>query len=176
MLRLRVLSLVMLSVVFATSLFVPAASADPATQVRWSDVIGIVQAGAVIGTGTGAVTGGGVPWATLGGQAAVNLTTGTANFKVRGLVLALGNSIGTRAAIASVKGTLVCDTDGSATGNSVLVDTDAVPLSAQGDAVFTGKLTIPGECLSETDVAFLVRIVGGAADGRWIAAGIVRRP
>jgi len=42
------------------------------------------------------------------------LQTGQVNFDVRGLVLAAGNSIGTPGTVAQVKGTLVCDTDGSA--------------------------------------------------------------
>jgi len=44
----------------------------------------------------------------------VDLGRGDTNFDVHGLVLAGGNSIGTRGTIAVVKGTLVCDTDGSA--------------------------------------------------------------
>ena len=89
-------------------------------------------------------------------------------------MLAGGNGIGTRAAITEVKGTLVCDTDGSAgAGSSTLVDTPLVPLSAQGDAEFRGSVgPLPGACFTEADIAFVVRI--GA--GRWIANGAVRRP
>jgi len=80
----------------------------------------------------------------------------------------------TRAAITRVKGTLVCDTKGSAgVGNSTLVDTPLVPLSAQGDAEFRGSVgPLSGACVIEADIAFVVRI--GA--GRWIANGAVRRP
>jgi len=151
----------------------PAApAADP--NIRWADVIGIVQAGNLVGSGTGRVTGGGQPWSTTKGSATVNLNTGDIHFRVDGLVLAGGSGIGTRDAITEVKGTLVCDTDGSADGgNSTLVDTPLVPLSAQGNAEFHGSVgPLPGACITEADIAFVVRI--GA--GRWIANGAVRRP
>jgi hypothetical protein len=56
------------------------------------------------------------------------------------LVLAGGNSIGTRGTIAAVKGTPVCDTDGSAGGNSVIVDTPLVELDERGNARFDGNV------------------------------------
>ena len=96
------------------------------------------------------------------------------NFGVHGLVLAGGNSIGTRGTIAAVKGTLVCDTDGSASpvGNSVLVDTPLVELDERGNARFNGNIgALPSVCTSEPDIAFLIRV--GA--GRWIANGTVLR-
>src|SRR5262249_45269777 len=82
-------------------------------------------------------------------------------------------SIGTPDGVTQVKGTLVCDTNGSAgNGNSVLVDTDLVPLSPQGDASFSGVVAVDPVCLSEADIAFLVRIGSGA----WIANGSVGTP
>ena len=140
--------------------------------VRWADVIGIMQAGNLVGAGTGQVTGGGQPWSTTRGTAMVNLVSGDIHFNVQGLVLAGGNAIGTPASITAVKGTIVCDTDGSANGgNSTLVDTPLVPLSAQGNADFQGSVgQLPAVCFTEPDIAFLVRI--GA--GRWIANGAVR--
>src|SRR5215471_4496581 len=96
----------------------------------WKQIIGVIQAGNKVGSGTGQVTGGDQPWHTITGRAAVNLTTGDLQFRVRGLVLAGGNAIGTPGAVTMVKGTLVCDTTGVANdGNSVLVDTVLVPLS-----------------------------------------------
>jgi hypothetical protein len=72
-----------------------------------------------------------------------------------------------------VKGTLVCDTDGSASrGNSVLVDTPLVDLDDQGNARFDGLIgPLPSACTTEPDIAFLIRV--GA--GRWIANGTVLR-
>lgn len=139
--------------------------------VRWKEMPGIIQTGNVVGSGTGAVTGGGQPWTTSGGEAHVNIRTGKAQFSVRGLVFAGGNSIGTPGTVTQVKGTLVCDTNGSAGGgNSVLVDTPLVDLSPQGEARFSGNLGIlPMACL-EPDIAFLVRVPAG----RWIANGAVR--
>ena len=142
-------------------------------DLHWQSVIGIAQPNNVVGSGTGAVTGGGAPWSAFDGHVNVDLERGDVNFDVHGLVLAAGNSIGTRGTIAAVKGTLVCDTDGSASGgNSVLVDTQMVELDERGNARFNGSVgALPAVCISEPDVAFLIRV--GA--GRWIANGTVLR-
>jgi hypothetical protein len=161
-----------LAVHLALVAFTPGVARAGDQRIRWSDVLGIVQPQAVVGTGSGAVTGGGAPWSTTGGHVEVNLDHGSVNFKVRGLVLAAGNSIGTRGGITMVKGTLVCDTNGSLTGDSALVDTSLVTLDEQGNAHFDGVVgAFPPEC-SEPDIAFLVRTGGGA----WLAFGAVRRP
>lgn len=149
----------------------PLAAFADSDGVRWREIIGIIQAGNTVGSGTGTVTGGLLPWHTTRGRAAVNLATGDLHFVVRGLVLAGGNFIGTRGDISQVKGTLVCDTTGTATGNSVLVDTELVPLSLQGDARFNGSVgPLPSACISSPNIAFLIRTAGG----RWIANGSVR--
>jgi len=162
----------LMSAALAATLASPPALADD-HGARWATVIGIIQAGNVVGVGSGAVTGGGQPWSTLGGHASVDLRSGRVDFEVRGLVLAGGSSIGTPGAITQVKGTLVCDANGSASGgNSVLIDTPLVTLDEEGDARFHGDLgALPSVCSTETDLAFLVRI--GA--GRWIANGAVLR-
>ena len=152
----------------------PASAMAASPIVLWEDIIGIIQAGNVVGSGTGHATGGGQPWSTKQGSARVNLQTGMVEFLVQGLVLAGGNSIGTPDAVTQVKGTLVCNTSGSAGGgNSVLVDTDLVPLDDQGDAHFVGDVgNLPLACLAEPDIAFLIR----ASNGLWIANGSVRKP
>src|SRR5437764_14715966 len=72
--------------------FSPAVLADnDSNNVSWKRVIGIIQAGNVVGN----ITGGGQPWSTLGGEARVNLGSGHVEFEVRGLVLAGGITIGT---------------------------------------------------------------------------------
>jgi hypothetical protein len=144
-----------------------------AQWVWWNDIIGIIEPGNFVGSGSGKVTGGDQPWSTEGGFARINLSTGRIRFEVRGLVFAGGNDIGTPGSITQVKGTLVCDTDGSAGGgNSVLVDTDLVSLSNEGNAYFTGTVaSIPSVCLTEPDIAFLIR----TSSGKWIANGAVRR-
>jgi hypothetical protein len=152
-------------------------AADPV--VGWREVVGIIQPGNVVGSGTGAVTGGLLPWVTTGGAARANLETGRIEFVVKGLVLAGGNPIGTRADITAVRATLVCDTNGSAGGgNSTLVQTAAVPLSLDGDAHFSGDIgSLPAACMNETDLALLIRIAevnGVAVSGPWIAFGAVR--
>jgi hypothetical protein len=141
-------------------------------EVEWRQIVGIIVPGSTVGTGTSKVTGGGLPWHTSGGHAEVNLTTGAVRFDVDGLVLAAGNSIGTPDGVTSVKGTLVCDTTGVLnSGNSTLVDTPLVTLSAQGNANFRGSLgTLPSACTTQPNIAFLVRTGGGA----WLASGMVR--
>jgi len=147
------------------------AAASGFSNIGWQSMMGIVQANAVVGSGTGAVTGGPSPWWSQSGRANVNPDNGIIHFEVHGLVLAVGNSIGTPGPVLKVKGTLVCDTDGSATGgNSVLVDTPLVDLDDQGNARFNGALgPLPAACVSEPDIAFLVR----TSAGRWIANGTV---
>jgi hypothetical protein len=146
----------------------PASSSLAETELEWRHILGIISPGNTVGTGTGKVTGGGLPWSTSGGSAEVNLTTGDLRFHVDGLVLAGGNSIGTPDGVTSVKGTLVCDTTGV---NSTLVDTPLVTLSAQGDARFKGNLgTLPAACTTQPNIAFLIRTGGGA----WLASGMVR--
>lgn len=151
------------------------AMADSSDTIQWRTIVGLVQANNVVGSGSGAVTGGGQPWTTAGGHATVNLRTGQLDFEVGGLVFAGGNTVGTPLPISQVMGTLVCDTnasaDGGATPSSVLVDTAAVPLDAQGNARFSGNVgALPAVCLSEPDIAFLVRIPGAK---RWIANGAI---
>lgn len=149
------------------------ASADSSNTARWESVIGIVQPNNVVGSGTGAVTGGGAPWSALDGHVNVRLDRGKVDFDVEGLVLAGGNSIGSPGATVQVKGTLVCDTDGSASGgNSVLIDTPLIDLSEQGNAQFSGAVGhLPSVCSTEPDIAFLIRV----GSGRWIANGTVVR-
>ena len=166
-------SLLVSSLVLVAAVAAQNASADPGDTLRWQSVIGIAQGNNVVGSGTGAATGAPGPWSALDGHVNVDLGNGEINFVVRGLVLAGGNSIGTPGAVAQVKGTLVCDTDSSASGlNSVLVDTPLVDLDDQGDARFNGNVgSLPTVCVSEPDVAFLIR----TGSGRWIGNGTVLR-
>ena len=142
----------------------------PDDNLQWRSVNGIIQGNSVVGSGTGAMTGAPGPWTTQDGHASVSLKTGQVDFDVRGLVFAAGNSIGTTGTVTQVKGTLVCDTDGSASGgNSVFVDTPLVDLDDEGNARFHGQVSLPATCATAPDVAFLIRL--GA--GRWIANGAV---
>ena len=152
--------------------------------VRWQTIIGLIQPGNAVGSGTSQVLGGIQPWSALGGQAKLNLQTGQLEFNVRGLVRAGGNGIGIpelattpSTPLTHVIGTLVCDTDGSAgNGNSTVVNTDPVPISATGDARFSGVVQLPAACLSEPDIAFLIGISDPQVDvSRWLANGAVRR-
>lgn len=148
-------------------------TAVPDDTLRWQSVIGIIQASNVVGSGTGAVTGAPGPWSAQGGHVAVDLTHGKIQFDVRGLVFAAGNAIGNTGTVAQVKGTLVCDTDGSASASkdSIIVDTPLVDLDEEGDAHFSGNVTMPVVCATEPDVAFLIR----TASGKWIGSGTVLR-
>ena len=151
--------------------------AAAAQTVSWRQVVGIIPANNVVGSGTGTIAGGFLPWTTTGGSARVNLQTGEIHFSVRGLVFAGGSSsitIGTTGPVTAVKGTLICDNNGSAGGgNSVLLETPSVPLSATGDASFNGDLgSLPVVCSTESDIAFVMRVSGfggNAVEGPWIA-------
>jgi hypothetical protein len=133
--------------------------------VVWRAIIGIAQAGNVVG----GITGGGQPWSTREGEALVELDNGFVVFEVRGLVLAGGNTIGTPGAVNQVKGTLVC---GPGSASPTVIDTPLVPLDAQGNAEFSGSFSSSAAGCSAVDVAFLVRTAGGA----WIGNGSVRVP
>src|SRR5690348_13647567 len=77
------------------------ATVSPAAAdgVRWRTVVGIVQAGNIVG----GITGGGQPWTTLGGHASVDLSAGRVEFEVRGLVLSGSAAIGSPGAVVQVK-------------------------------------------------------------------------
>lgn len=166
----------MVSVALLAGIMVAPAGAD---VVFWKDIVGIIERGNVVGSGVGMVTGG-IPWTTRaflqGDGAYVDLATGDITFTVFGLVLAAGNSIGTPGAVTAVVGTLVCDTNGSASGgDSVLVNTAAVPLDSQGNAQFMGNIgPLPNACLIEEDMAFLIRNATSGTPANWIANGAVK--
>ncbi len=157
------------------------AMAANAQSASWKQIVGIISAGNVVGSGSGQVAGGFLPWTTTSGRAHVNLQTGDIEFEVRGLVFAAGTpniTIGTPLPVTAVKGTLVCDNNGSAGGgNSVIVETPSVPLSKTGDARFSGNIgALPAACTSEPDLVFVVRASafnGTAVEGPWIANGAV---
>jgi hypothetical protein len=150
-------------------------------NILWKQIVGIIPANNVVGSGTGAIPGGFLPWTTTGGSATLNLQSREIHFTVRGLVFAGGSSaitIGTPGPITAVKGALICDNNGSAGGgNSVIVETPSVPLSPTGDASFTGTLdTLPSVCATQPDIAFVVRVSGvngNPVEGPWIANGAV---
>jgi hypothetical protein len=150
--------------VMASALLISAiASANADNSVRWKTIIGIIQAGNLVGN----IAGGGQPWSALGGQARVDLSSGKLEFEVRGLVLAGGNTIGTPGAINQVMGTIICD----AGATNATFNTPLVTLDARGDAEFSGNIGPIAATCTPANVAFLVRI----AAGRWIANGSVRQ-
>lgn len=169
------------ALVGSTLLFFALSTVAAAQTASWRQVVGIVLAGNTVGSGTGKVMGGFLPWTTTSGHAQVNLRTGDIEFEVRGLVFAGGSptiTIGTPLPVTAVKGTLVCDNDGSAgDGNSVIVETPSVPLTETGDATFSGTIgPLPAACASEPDLVFLVRASafnGSPTEGPWIANGAV---
>lgn len=162
-------------------LFAFTAIAANAQTATWKQIVGIIPAGNIVGAGTGKITGGFLPWTTTSGHAHVNLQTGDIEFEVHGLVFAGGSpniTIGTPLPVTAVKGTLVCDNNGSAGGgDSVIVETTSVPLSETGDARFSGNIgPLPAACASEPDLVFVVRASafnGTPTEGPWIANGAV---
>jgi hypothetical protein len=173
------------------------AAAAQAKELEWNGIFGLIEAFNVVGVGTptppdnptsGAVTGA-APWVTTSGHAKVDLDSGKANFRVKGLVLAVGSQavsagntlsglgIGTNAGVTMVKGTLVCNISGKTGPDQVSVEDDTTPvaLSFQGNASFYGSLVdpVPSVCLTNPeDTAFLIRIVQPSPFfDLWIAFG-----
>ena len=166
-------SLIVSVLALGTAFIGQSASADPGDSLHWKSIIGILAPGNVVGTGSAKVTGAPGPWSAQGGSVNVDPDKGKVDFSVRGLVLAAGNSIGTPGSVVQVKGTLVCDTNGSA-GDSVVIETPPVDLDEDGDADFHGNVgALPPVCTTQPDVAFLIRTTSGA--GVWIANGTVLR-
>lgn len=100
-----------------------------------------------------------------------------------------GIQIGQTGWVTQVKGTLVCNLDGTYGANSVRIDTPATTLDLQGNASFSGSFTasLPAVCSSATpygqaDDAFVIRIVSCPTVATpcpfadlWIAFGAVLR-
>jgi hypothetical protein len=165
----------LLTTAFGAVLFAAIASpsqADDSGLVRWKKIIGIEQAGNVVGNPPNTITGGGQPWSTLDGDAVVNLNEGSVDFEVRGLVLAGGNAIGTPDGVMNVVRTLVCGLMPGET--TTVINTTSVPLSAQGNAEFSGSFSSSTTGCSATDVAFFIRNASGTFP--WIGNGAVRVP
>jgi hypothetical protein len=146
-----------------------AAYAQDSQEVRWRRIAGVITA-VNVDNPVGQISAGTFPWSARGGNARVNLSTGAAAFDVDGLVIDGTMFSGTPGPITAVTGTLVCDVG---TNNESTHDTKAVPLSATGNADFSGQIAgIPYSCVNPL---FLIRIAQPAgAAGRWIATGAER--
>lgn len=151
---------------------------QPGPRVRWNEIIG----SAANGLNIGGIMSVGI-WTAQDGRANVNLDSGEVSFFVRGLVLAQSAArvvAGTTGEVSQVKGTLVCNgrflNDQS---QSVLVDTDSVPIDAQGDARFRGNVTVPPECKNSEYLAFLIRVAVAESPfllDKFIGVGVERVP
>ena len=159
-------------------------------RLIWKQIAGILAPGSLVGrrldgscdVGVDCVAGTPAPWTAADGRAELDLEHGRLEFYVKGLVVA-GDptfaNLGTTSIVTMVRGTLVCnDTE---PGLPELVDTDAVPLSALGNAKFRGRVDLPASCLNEPgDIVFLVRIADVSDPSRaflidgWNAFGAVR--
>ena len=168
------------------------AAAQNGHRVVWGQVVGIPQPGIIVGrpesedaecdVGVNCVAGTLAPWVTTDGQADVDLLSGQLDFIVKGLVIASDptfSNIGTTSVVTMVKGTLVCND--TAPGVPEIVDTDAVPLSSQGNARFHGRVDLPSSCTDEPgDIVFLIRVAEVSDPAReflidlWNAFGAVR--
>ena len=157
----RVFTVLLPLALCATSAF---AWVENNTLVRWRSIVGVITAPAVDNPVAGIHAGAG-PWSVHSGHARVNLSNGNTFFDVDGLVLNGSNFSGTPGPVTSVIGTLVCN---AGTATQSILDTTGVPLSAQGDAHFSGQISgVPASC---ENPLFLIRIAAPAgAAGRWIA-------
>jgi len=146
-----------------------AAYAQDSQEVRWRRIAGVITA-VNVDNPVGKINAGTFPWTARGGSARVNLSTGAASFDVDGLVIDGTMFSGTPGPITAVTGTLVCN---AGTQDESTHDTNPVPLSATGNADFSGQ--IAGIQLPCANPLFLIRISQPAgAAGRWIATGAER--
>ena len=155
---------------------VVSASSAFAASVSWKDMVGVISAPGVNNPVGPNISSGTFPWSTQSGSAHVNLASGAASFKVRGLVINGQIFSGTPGPVNAVEGTLVCN-PGDAQ-NEAIRDTPDVPIDGQGNAQFSGQIDgIPAMCANPV---FLVRIATinaqdpNAARGAWIATGTQR--
>ena len=159
----------------AISLAATAAHADD-DIVRWKNIVGVITAKNVSNT-VANIDSGTFAWTVRNGHARVDLMNGHAAFEVEGLSINGAQFSGTPGPITDVMGTLVCNAKDAAQNTpatSNIANTASVPLNAQGDAEFFGKIhNIPQPC---NNPLFLVRIATQAtgAVGRWIATGTER--
>jgi len=157
---------------FAIPFLLPAislAADNDDSIIHWKTVAGVITAPNVDNPVAG-IHSGTFPWVARHGKARVNVATGAVAFEVQGLVIDGANVSGTPGPVTEVVGTLVCDA-GQRTQS--IIDTPAVPLSARGDARFSGHVGYIPPC---PNPLFLIRIgpgVQGAA-GRWIATAAER--
>ena len=168
--------------------FVATAAEADVNKVTWKQIVGIIQPGGFVGrpqsdggcnVGVDCVEGTVAPWTVTSGSAEVDLDQGRVKFTVRGLVVAGDPSfanLGTASVVTQVKGTLVCND--TVPGVPELVDTQAVPLSAGGNAAFNGIVDLPASCTDEPeDIVFLIRIADATVPvliDLWNAFGAVR--
>jgi hypothetical protein len=138
--------------------------------VRWSDIEGVITAQGVNNPVSANINSGTFAWTARSGRARVDPRTGFMSFDVEGLVINGAAFSGTPGPISAVTGTLVC---GAGTGSEAAYDSPPVPLSARGNAAFSGQF-VNGPVACDNPL-FLVRIaVPQGAAGRWIATGVQR--
>jgi hypothetical protein len=116
------------------------------------------------------------PWSNERGRARLNTSNGRLHFEVQGLSIGASPTplavVGTTGVVTELMGTVLCSSTGE------YVDSQAVELSADGDASFQGTLPYIFACDDESWV-FLLRVSGivpGAPPitGRWLAHGAAR--
>src|SRR5436190_23809879 len=100
--NIRMKKVCLLSLALCTGAF-----AQSDTVIRWRGIEGVITAPGVDNP-VGQIHSGAGPWTTRGGNARINLATGSGSFEVEGLVLNGGTSTGTPGAVTTVVGTLVC--------------------------------------------------------------------
>jgi len=143
-----------------------AAPATAAPLVSWRVIHGIVKAN---DSGHGVL---GLPtlWTTMGGNATVDMGSGAIQFSVIGLNLAQGGGIGTIAPLGQVLGTISCLVGAN---NFSIESTQPVPINPQGDASFSGLLSIPVGC-TPTNIAFFITVQNPGFPLQYLAFGSSR--
>jgi hypothetical protein len=107
------------------------------------------------------VSAGGAPWVVSQGHTHVN-AAGQVGVEVKGLLITGTGTAndGTTGPVHSIAASVTCE--GTV---PVIVSTDAVPLSADGDAHLEQRVDLPSTCLAP-----IVLVRANSATGPWIAA------
>jgi hypothetical protein len=106
----------------------------------------------------GGVPSGGTPWVVQQGSASLQ-ANGKLHVEVAGLILP---NLGTPGPVKNISASLVC----GGTGGTVVATSDAVSLSAAGDAEIESQISVPSTCFGPV---VLVRAVFNGNAGPWIA-------
>lgn len=153
-------------------------AAEKGEMIKWERVAGITPVPSLTGQIIEGIVPVSFPWTVSGGQALVNLNNRKFYIWIRGLSIGamptLLSPIGTTGIVTSIRGSFVC------TDIGIVIDTDSVRLSPNGDVSINGKLHPDLDYCDPENIVLLLRVADvlpGAPNitGSWLAYGAARR-